>query len=58
MNINELPTAVRTQYLKDKEEHDTYCDEGYIVSVSYFDLGTQEKQCPYCQRFNKELFDD
>ena len=53
----DMPTTIRMQFESDKQVHETYCDEGYIVHINQFTLHMTEEKCQYCAKFHKERFD-
>jgi hypothetical protein len=54
----DIPQSIRSQYLQDKETHDTHCEDGYIVYINIFSRNVDEIRCPYCSRFNKDIYND
>lgn len=57
MKEYDIPVTIRKQYLFDLETHNDFCSDGYILEINKFTRQTNERQCPYCQKFNKQLFD-
>jgi hypothetical protein len=54
---HDIPETIREQYKKDQKIHEEYCNEGWTLEINKFTGKTKEDPCPYCKRFNKEIFD-